>query len=494
MASVAAASAEAERALQLKSVRDPGPRAQFLAAMRELGREGGDYSMSRLQRLIAVDDHFHTLLARDQAEFLTGSAAPTEADRDFIVSVQRICLEAANGYQRFLRQRAAWATNREALDAMFRVTGLALNAIHAFVKWGYFGNEAGRSVPWKQVHALHTLAETDGYSQVPFVVFASRPQWTASVQALYLRTLLLDMLHTGKLSRAQIEIADNWLDAWCNEYALDTEYSSRHHLFCVDVASDSGLHLVRRDRHGASLRYVRADSLKTQIDEVQAALRQGNLQPGAPAAAFPMGEQVALLGVLEKLYHSIVAGSENRQEARTVLDDREVDVVVGFARLLAKLHGQDAEADIERWRVQDLSSNGYGLVVERATADAVMLHGVMGVRNQATGRWIACTVVRKLANRARGEMLVGLEVLSYTPVAVDLVPAKAGGEPSPALYLPGQEPAGRQDTILAHARDFAAGGPFVINAGGAVWRVAMSRIVSRGSDWIRARFEIESKA
>jgi len=494
MASVAAASAEAERALQVKSVREPGPRAHFLAAMRELGREGGDYSMQRLQRLIAVDDHFHTLLARDQAEFLTAGAAPTDAERDFIVSVQRICLEAANGYQRFLRQRAAWATHRDTLDVMFRVTGLALNAIHAFVKWGYFGNEAGRSVPWKQVHALHALAETDGYSQVPFTVFASHPQWTTSVQALYLRTLLLDMLHTGKLSRAQIEIADHWLAAWCNEYALDTEYSSRHHLFCVDVASDTGLHLVRRDRHGVSLRYVRADNLKAQIDEVQAALRQGNLQPGPLATAFPMGEQVALLGVLESLYHSMVAGSENRQEARTVLDDREVEVVVGFPRLLAKLQGQDADAGVERWRVQDLSSNGYGLVVERTAADAVMLHGVVGVRNQANGRWIACTVVRKLANRARGEMLVGLEVLSYTPLPVDLVPGAGGGEPSAALYLPGQEPAGKQDTILAHARDFAAGGPFLIHAGGAVWRVAMSRIVSRGSDWIRARFVIESKA
>jgi hypothetical protein len=490
---VAVTSSEADRALHVTSVREPGPRSHFLAALRELGREGGDYSMSRLQRLIAVDGHFHTLLARDQAEFLTGSAAPTDADRDFVVSVQRIFLEAANGYQRFLRQRAAWATSRESLDTMFRVTGLALNAVHAFVKWGYFGNEAGRSVPWKQLHALHALAEADGYSQVPFVVLDSRPAWSASVQALYLRTLLLDMLHTGKLSRAQIEIADGWLAAWCNDYALDTEYSSRHHLFCVDVASDSGLHLVRRDRQGASLRYVRAENLKAQIDEAQAALRQGHSPAGTATASFPMGEQVALLAVLEKLYLSIVAGSENRQEERAHLAEREVEVVVGFPRLLAKVHGQDPAADIERWRVQDLSGNGYGLVADRPAADAVTLHGVVALRNQATGGWIACTVVRKLSDRARGEMLVGLEVLSYRPVPVDLVPAD-GGDPSPALYLPGQEPNGRQDTILAHARDFAAGGPFVLHAGGAVWRVAMSRIVSRGSDWVRARFEIESKA
>jgi hypothetical protein len=70
-----------------------------------------------------------------------------EADRDFALNIQRICLEAANGFQRFLRNRNAWANTREALDTMFRVTGLALNAIHCFVKWGYFLNEPGRAAP-----------------------------------------------------------------------------------------------------------------------------------------------------------------------------------------------------------------------------------------------------------------------------------------------------------------------------------------------------------
>ena len=36
----------------------------------------------------------------------------------------------------------------------------------------------------------------------------------------------------------QIEIADGWFSAWCNEYALDSEYSTRQHLFFVDLESD----------------------------------------------------------------------------------------------------------------------------------------------------------------------------------------------------------------------------------------------------------------
>ena len=145
------------------------------------------------------------------------------------------------------------------------------------MKWGYFLNEPGRAAPWKQVHALYLLADHDAYAQAPFVLYPSQPSFKPSVQSLYLRTLLLDLLNSGNLSKIQIEIADGWLSSWCNDYALDAEYSSRQHLFCVDVASDSGMHLMRRDSHGEGMRYMRADNLKAQIEEVQAGLRHGHL-------------------------------------------------------------------------------------------------------------------------------------------------------------------------------------------------------------------------
>src|SRR3954470_2989012 len=154
---------EVERALQLKTVRDPGPRGLFLSAVRELGKESGPFTVDRLEALMRVEEHFQALLLYDQIEFLRQPPAAIEPERDFALNVQRICLEVANGLQRFLRTRAAWATSRDTLDRMFQVTGLALNNIHCFVKWGYFLNEPGRAAPWKQMHALYQLADADGY-------------------------------------------------------------------------------------------------------------------------------------------------------------------------------------------------------------------------------------------------------------------------------------------------------------------------------------------
>ena len=519
-----------DRVLEQKTVRDPGARSLFLSAIRELGKDGGEFSLARLQDMMRVEEHFQALLLYDQIDFLRHGATTAEEDRDFALNIQRICLEAANGFQRFLRNRNLWATTREALDTMFRVTGLALNAIHSFVKWGYFMNEPGRAIPWKQVHALYSLAEVDGYSQVPFVLHPAQPSFKPSVQSLYLRTLILDVLNTGSLSKVQIEIADGWFSSWCNDYTLDTEYSSRNHLFFVDLASDSGMRIMRPDSHGDSMRYVRVDGLKAQIEEVQAGLRHGRLYAGYGAGAvFPVEEHVALLAIIEKLYESILAGSENRIEERTHFEDREVDVVIGVEKVMKKMReapvptqaptamaasasdtielsglslvstdGQapaegPADPDIERWRVYDLSSKGYGLLVDRNAAELVLLNGLIALRNHESGGWIIGTIVRKLANRVRGEILVGIEVLAYRPIAVDAQATAQGGTVQ-TLYLPGVDTNGKLDSIIVRTADFRSDQSLVMKAGSAHYKVRLNRIIRKGADWIKARFEIESKA
>jgi hypothetical protein len=522
-----------DRVLEMKTVREPTSRALFLATVRELGKDGVEFGLPRLQSLMKVEEHFQALLLYDQIDFLRQSASMMEADRDFALNIQRICLEAANGFQRFLRNRNAWANTREALDTMFRVTGLALNAIHCFVKWGYFLNEPGRAAPWKQMHALYLLADADGYSQVPFVLHPAQPSFRPSVQSLYLRTLILDLLNTGNLSKIQIEIADGWFSSWCNDYSLDTEFSSRQHLFYVDLASESGLHIMRKDSHGDTMRYIRADGMKAQIEEVQAGLRHGRLYAGYGAGAvFPVEEHVALLAIIEKLYRSILAGSENRIEERTHYEDREVDVALGIERVMRKIRDKSpqlaaitpmpalaasetielspaglslveapaelatlappVDPEVERWRVYDLSSKGFGLLVDRAASEVVLLNGLIALRNHQTGGWICGSIVRKLANRVRGEILVGVEVLAYRQIAVELLPL-AGGAATPALYVPGIDTNGKQDAILLRAGDFRSDHTFAIKAGVATYNIRLNRIIKKGADWIKARFEIVSK-
>lgn len=179
----------------------------------------------------------------------------------------------------------------------------------------------------------------------------------------------------------------------------------------------------------------------------------------------------------------MVAGAENRIEERTRFEDREIDVVVGMERVLARIRqGPDpvraipalsgtpvaaemveispsghsltsidaapvpvatVDPDLQIWRVHDLSSRGYGLLVAKASADAVPLNGAPSVE---------------------------------------------------ALFLPGAEPSGKLGSVAIRAADSSATTPCRLPAGGSVYRIRMNRIAKKGADWVRIRFEIESKA
>ena len=202
---------------------------------------------------------------------------------------------------------------------------------------------------------------------------------------------------------------------------------------------------------------------------------------------------MALLAVIEKLYQAILAGGGSRLEERQHFEDREVDVALGIDTLL-RMAGAPAAAgdEAERWRVHDVSANGYGLLAERQAAERAILNGLVGLRNQDTGGWIVGTVVRKLPDRSRGETLLGIEVLSHKPIPVELA-AEGSAATVAALFLPGRDANGKLDALLVRAGDFDSTNAWILRAASAEYRVRMNRIIRKGADWIKARFEIVAK-
>jgi len=97
------------------------------------------------------------------------------------------------------------------------------------------------------------------------------------------------------------------------DFAIERDYDPHYHLFCVDLAADTGMHLSRRQARGESVRYLRAEGLGAQIEAMRAELRQGRVSVDSGAgAAFPIEEHAALLGIIEKLNQTIVAGGQGR--------------------------------------------------------------------------------------------------------------------------------------------------------------------------------------
>ena len=90
---------DVDQVLAAKTVRDPAGLDLFLVAIRELGRDGGEFTFERLQDLVRIEEHFQALLIYDQIEFLRQPGTPSGSEREFAVSVQFVTSALVDSHQ-----------------------------------------------------------------------------------------------------------------------------------------------------------------------------------------------------------------------------------------------------------------------------------------------------------------------------------------------------------------------------------------------------------
>lgn len=509
---------------QVVSLSDTKDFISILSALTLLGSRDGPFTADKLDQLIAADKYFRALLGMEMPGYFADQldrVKKPESDM-FAKHMQLVHSHFASAFQRYVMRKDAWLKTEADAALLRQATALAIANFGALVKWSYFLHEALKGTSWSELHALYYLAEQQGYHLEPLHIFGEGTLYNPSIQALYLRALVLDIFNPGSLTAAQIEIAEAWLSAWCLDYALDTEYVPRSHLIYVDLAEHAGFHLVTPTVQGDTIRYLRADALQAQIEQAKTELRLGRQYTGLGSGIeFPVSEHVALLSTIERVYESILAKSGNRIAERTQAENLTMEVVLGFDAVLnaaenlsgARPRGSarapgvpapmPAASDAEtsggtaRWKVHDYSSSGFGLLVDRATGECVPLQTLIALRTPGAPHWSLGSIVRKLTNRVQGQTLIGIEILSFRPLPVRLSRAPGADAPGPAslqaLYVAGKNAEGKRDFMVIRQSDFASRNQFEVGARGMHYRLRLNRAVKKGTDWIALRFEVDNK-
>lgn len=484
------ASPTVQAALAQSTLRQPEARASILAAIAECARAGeGEGDRESLLALLRVEEHFQALLRRSKGEVLKPEVAGADA-RDFVLDVRRIHVDAANGMQRFLRRCDAWVSEADRDELVPRAIGVAIQLIHGYATWGLILGDGEEPWPFRSLHALYLFAEGEGCERTEFAPYPGHSGARTTVQASYLRSLLLQRLGTG-LTKAQVDAADGLLARWCPAYALRTgePSESRHG---VDLASDAGIVSLEGQAESQSLRHLDAAALRGQLDALRA------LQ-GGPGAALAEGLEgltgdaaTGLVAQLDRLQEGLAPTPRKRGEERAVFKDQSVEVAIGLPDVVAQLRHSRGGAVARRvWSVHDLSSTAYGLVTRADDADGVHVGELVGLRNQETGGWIVGTVVRKVEHD-EGRALVGIEVLGFHPLAVGL--GKPGDDEGSGLYLLGGDPRGALDSLVVRSVDVAASPPRLLSMGLDHYRIRMNQRVRKGAGWDQVRFGIESRS
>lgn len=515
--------------LDLVSLQNREQRASVIGSIKSLADAPAPIAADQVYQLILLENGLYPVIQADKRWFFDniGKTAAIQFARDLNV----LHSVAAKTLEMLVARRGEWSKG-DSDPLLQRIIAFALYHQGAAIKWSFFRHEPVKPTIWPELHALYRFADSHGFSTSPVVLFAAEAESKVSVLSLYLRALMLDVLNTGSLSMPQIEIADGWLAEWTPEYALDETYSPRAHALFVDLELMAGLQLVTGNAAKPSYRYVRVDGLKEQVEAVRGQLRTGNpyLGRGAPNS-FSMEEHVALLSAIERLYTTLLQASASRIEERKQVSNLVAEVRLGFADVRQVVaNGKTApasdappksgslELSLEpaqdtaaapangdhrwtRWKVHDMSSKGIGLMVDRVTGERISVGQLLAIKPDGFSTFMLGVIVRKLTQRALGETLLGVEILSYRPLPVtlyryaharDAMP-DAGSAPIDAIYVPGRDEEGKSDVLVLPSGDFGLKNVFSLPSSSVNFRVRINRVLRKGADWVGLRFEVIGK-
>ncbi|MEO8102888.1 MAG: hypothetical protein ABI790_10190 [Betaproteobacteria bacterium] len=530
--------------LNITSLQNRDQRVRLISTIKNFADVPAPISADAVHRLVVFENSIYPVIQADKRWFFA-AAGKTEAVQ-FARDMNVMHSVAAKTLESLVERRGEW-TMGDTDPLLQRIVAFALYHHCAAIKWCFFRHEPVKPTIWPDLHALYKFADAQGFGFAtnPVTLFADEAHYKITALSLYLRALMLEVLNTGSLSMAQIEIADGWLAEWTPEYALDETYSQRSHALYVDLELMAGMQLVTGNTAKPSYRYVRLEGLKDQVEAVRTQLRTGNpyFGRGAPNT-FSMEEHVALLSTIERLYTTLLQASASRIEERKPVENLVAEVRLGFEDARMVVSGETAQAapnpgaldasapegdaqhfgELElslemprdpassadvpatdtrwtRWKVHDMSSKGVGLMVDRVTGERISVGQLLAVRPDGFAHYLIGVIVRKLTQRTVGETLLGVEILSYRPLPVtlyrysharDAMP-DAASPPVLAMYLPGRDQEGKSDILVLPSGDFGLKNIFSLPTKTINFRVRINRVLRKGSDWVGLRFEVIGK-
>lgn len=534
------------------SIQDRKKRAAAMIALKSFPDRQGPLTPARVADLISFENNLHVIIQSDKRWFFANSER-TDAIQ-FARDMHVLHNFGAATTEQIIARRSEWLSTDLSGDSplendqlLQRVVALALHHYASSIKWSFFRHETVKPQMWPLLHAQFSFAESNGFATTLTHLFDAENHFKTSVQALYLRALLLDVLNTGSLSMPQIEIADGWLAEWTLGYQLDPTYSPAAHSLFVDLDASMGIQLVTGNTAWPSYRYLKMERLRDQAEVVRSELRVGRPYHGHTSSSeFPVREHVALLTNVERVYKSLLDKSVSHIEERQLVANISADVRIGFDAVRSAIAGDINEvvatggrdaggsnanaptmkfADLElslspankmqtseagtlhdvapsaRWKIHDMSSKGIGLLVERGIGEAVSVGELLAIKPFGEVHWMLGVLVRKLTQRTVGETLLGVEILCLRPLPITLrqFAQLADSKPDPsisptrALYLPGLEEHGRADILVMPDSDMGLKNIFGLTAMSSKYRLRINRVLRKETGWMGVRFEVLGK-
>lgn len=265
---------------------------------------------------------------------------------------------------------------------------------------------------WKRCGDAYLAALHNEQAAQPVRLRSGR-QTETTAEREYLRTVAFATAALDELSERQIMLAGQVIHYVLGSLHLSTT-PDRSTVFWIDPArGEAPVRMARPPEPSPTVRFFSGGDALGPLFEMEQQLKQGELPPALGAST----EDVPLLSAL--LHHLIHHWSETppvRRHRRHKLPGK-LHVVEGLDPLADQL-GKHAGGQLSLWEQQDASTHGIGLSVRVEENSRLRIGALLGLHSNDGTRWIAAAV-RRMQRKADATIHVGVEVLSWHPIAAD---------------------------------------------------------------------------
>ncbi|GAB7128357.1 hypothetical protein JCM19000A_28640 [Silvimonas sp. JCM 19000] len=534
---------------RLHEVDPQAQRERVAAVVREFLHTQRPVAPDQLQSLLLLDEEAQGALETIRDQYVANPRMAKNIEQKLFEDIVGFAEAMVQAYGRFVLLETSTPEKRVWRPFLPQAIARSLHYLAVVAKWHYFRFDKVPGKLWSQAHSLYRLSEIEGFDSNPFALYGQREGRVSSCADEYIQLLMLNTVAANNLSVRQLDWVDDWLDVWSHDVQISRRFLPDRHHYCVNLTDKQGPEKVRDDAHGEPYRYW---GIFEMLNGVQDWLRK--LEAGATPQSLGMNSDCRTASCIELLKHLEVYWSMSIRNAQIQRSHRHnvqktADVVHGLDRLYkhvradngkyAATSGKEAKeaidydevmdmrlygfvsartrskqaqsaqqavqvaADWQSWNIENESEGGYGAILPIASNEWARPGELLGMRFAAEENWRVC-VIRRLSRLNEFDVYAGVQVLSATPVAVqmrtdappahqhatlalgdfDAIDGSALLTTGTALYVPHEIDGTSVNTLLVHSADYAGGRIYQVQARDRKFTVSLGAQLEKGVDWI----------
>jgi hypothetical protein len=396
--------------------------------------------------------------------------------------------------------------------------------------WRYYEHAPVPASIWLQASALYKLAETHLVAQKPASPFKDTK--TISIQQLYLQLIMLGSINYNNLTKLQIEMVHNILNAWVQKIQPSHTHSTQH-VYFIDLEKNDGVTRIRNQRMPERALYWHMDNIELEIELTLQQIREHktpSIMQELSSQSLPLLQET--LQFLKKEWSRKEYKRQRRKEAREETT-RTAAVAVGIQSMFSMLKQFDLSGEVvkslidgtlndrrlstgvvmrgstntifggpEKWAIHDESLQGVGSVLPLDRASQLKPNKLLALFSQNRDALPAIGVVRNLTQITGGKVKVGIELFTHHPVIAILKKFDTKKEQDTntessifidnaefwGIFLPKQNTSDQTASIILPKLEYLPSQFYSVTLNKRREIVKFQAPIESGDDWVRLSF------